>query len=298
MAMTSRHGWPPSSWHSPRPRRVRPAHADMTPPSPAPAASRRLCPPRPLAACPSRHRFSRAGSLAPPSRASRAAGRRPRRQPAGAAHAPTALVRTGDHPGYGRVVFDLPPGASWTLDRAGDRLTVRFSGADPLAGAKPPRNVRALTVAAGAAELSLAPGVQVRPGRLGNRLLLDVLDPVGAAAAARPPRRLPRLTHGTAPRQSRPRPPADRGTRLPCRTARRRRARPRWRRPRRPTARPPRPPPMSPPAGNVPPTAAPAKPRGNQRDRPLPHPAVGSVAGASVPPEPSRRRQPPAAVWS
>ena len=128
--------------------------------------------------------FACAAPLAPPAAAATVPPAAARSGgPSGAGITPGAPVRTGDHPGYGRVVFDLPPGASWTLDRDGDRLTVRFSGADPLAGAKPPRNVRALNVAAGAAELSLAPGVQVRPARLGNRLLLDVLDPVAAAAA-------------------------------------------------------------------------------------------------------------------
>ena len=69
----------------------------------------------------------------------------------------SAVMRTGNHPGFGRVVFDLPPEATWTLDRVGDRLTVRFSGFDPVAGAPPPHNVRALTAGEGVAELLLAP---------------------------------------------------------------------------------------------------------------------------------------------
>ena len=110
---------------------------------------------------------------------------------------PPAPIRTGNHPGFGRVVFDLPAGASWTLDRAGDRLTVRFSGAAPVAGAQPPRNVRTLTAAAGAAELSLAPGAQVRPMRLDNRLVLDLLDPIPPSASPAPPESTP--TRASAP---------------------------------------------------------------------------------------------------
>ncbi len=102
----------------------------------------------------------------------------------GAASAPSALVRTGNHPGFGRVVFELPPGASWTLDRSGDQLIVRFSGADLMAGASAPRNVRALTILASAAELSLVPGTQLRSARLGNRLVLDLLDPAAPGPAA------------------------------------------------------------------------------------------------------------------
>ncbi len=149
---------------------VRPAHADAPPPgplAPTPLA------PTPLAPVP----------LPTPSPPAAARSASPSSAQPGPGTTATATVRTGDHPGYGRVVFDLPPGASWTLDRSGDRLTVRFAGADPLPGARPPRNVRTLTVAAGTAELSLAPGVQIRPARLGNRLLVDVLDPVAAASA-------------------------------------------------------------------------------------------------------------------
>jgi hypothetical protein len=113
-----------------------------------------------------------------------------RAAPPAPAAVPSASIRTGDHPGFGRVVFDLPAGARWTLGRVGERLTVRFSGADPVAGVPPPRNVRALTAAPGVAELSLAPGTRVRSTRMGSRLVLDLLDPratrPAAASAAKP----------------------------------------------------------------------------------------------------------------
>lgn len=121
----------------------------------------------------------------------------PAEAPAPGAAVPSIAIRTGDHPGFGRVVFDLPAGASSTLERVGDRLTVRFSGADPSAGARPPRNVRALTAAPGMAELVLVPGVRVRPAHLGNRLVLDLLDPAPASDA--PARRQAKPTATTAP---------------------------------------------------------------------------------------------------
>jgi hypothetical protein len=126
-----------------------------------------------------------------------------RQQPPGPAVGPaggaTASMRTGDHPGFGRVVFELPAAARWTLDRAGDRLTVRFTGADPVAGARPPRNVRSLTAAGGAAELVLAPGAQVRPIRMGNRLVLDLLDPAVPPDAASQPKAPPVLASPARP---------------------------------------------------------------------------------------------------
>ncbi len=114
----------------------------------------------------------------------------------------TIPIRTGDHPGFGRVVFDLPAGVGSSLEQAGDRLTVRFSGADPVAGARLPHNVLALTASPGMAELALAPGVRLRQAQLDNRLVLDLLDPVVAPAAAggaAPARRRPGSTGPTGP---------------------------------------------------------------------------------------------------
>ena len=113
-----------------------------------------------------------------------------------AAGAAYVAIRTGNHPGFGRVVFDLPAGTSATLHRTGNYLTVRFSGADPVAGARPPRNAQALTAVPGKAELLLAPGVRVRPAHMGNRLVLDLLDPAGTAGA--PPAPLATVPPATA----------------------------------------------------------------------------------------------------
>ncbi len=117
---------------------------------------------------------------------------------AAAAAVPSAPIRTGNHRGFGRVVFDLPAGAKWTLVREGERLTVRFSGADPVAGVPPPRNVRALTAAPSTAELSLVPGTRVRSTRMGSRLVLDLLDPTAAAPAVAPAEK-PSVTARAAP---------------------------------------------------------------------------------------------------
>lgn len=108
--------------------------------------------------------------------------------------APTAPIRTGNHSDFGRVVFDLPAGAKWSLDRAGERLTVRLSGAEPVAAGPPPRNARTLTTASDSAELVLVPGTRVRSARMGNRLVLDLFDPVAAAPASVPPKAPPAVS--------------------------------------------------------------------------------------------------------
>ncbi|MCW3475108.1 hypothetical protein [Limobrevibacterium gyesilva] len=122
--------------------------------------------------------------------------------PAAAADTPSVILRTGDHSGFGRVVFDLPRGTTAEPVQDGDRLVVRFTPPVPVSAAgRAPRNVQAMTGASGQAELILAPGAQIRRMRLDGRLVVDFLDPTSAprppAAAAKPPAP-PRRTHTVA----------------------------------------------------------------------------------------------------
>ena len=92
-------------------------------------------------------------------------------------------VRTGDHDGYGRVVFDMPEGATYTTVLDGNRMVVSFNNAGQVAQpATLPRNVAAIQGGSGTATLMLEPGARARPARVGNRLIVDVLS------QARPPR--------------------------------------------------------------------------------------------------------------
>src|SRR5579875_3556469 len=87
-------------------------------------------------------------------------------------------VRVGNHPGFGRVVFDLPPDTKFALAREGNRLRLVFPGGEHVfVGNNPPRNVLAIEGGAGTAVLELTPGTKIRTLRLGDRLALDVLDP-------------------------------------------------------------------------------------------------------------------------
>lgn len=98
--------------------------------------------------------------------------------------AATIGLRTGDHPGFGRVVFDLPPGVKAAVMQEEGRAVVRFTPALAVEqGARPPRNVRAIAVEPGAASLALAPQAQLRRAHLGPRLVLDIADPPAAAVA-------------------------------------------------------------------------------------------------------------------
>lgn len=111
--------------------------------------------------------------------------------PAPAAPAPTVSVRTGDHAGFGRVVLDLLPGMRPGVATEGRTVTVRLeSAAGPVGLAPParmPRNVVGLVARDGAVELTLAPGARPRSYRMGDRLVVDVADPVAGDQAAPAP---------------------------------------------------------------------------------------------------------------
>jgi hypothetical protein len=110
-------------------------------------------------------------------------------------------VRTGDHPGHGRIVFDWTAPPAYQVEQQGERVILRFPRAEAidLAGARRlPRNVLAVTRVPGGVELTLRPGARIRHFRNGPKVALDVLDPsepreAEASAAPRPvPRPAPR----------------------------------------------------------------------------------------------------------
>ena len=100
-----------------------------------------------------------------------------------AARAEGTTVRTGDHAGYGRIVFDMPEGATFTTALDGNRMVVSFNNAGQVAQpASLPRNVASIQGGTDTATLTLEPGTRPRPARIGNRLVVDVVP------QARPPR--------------------------------------------------------------------------------------------------------------
>jgi hypothetical protein len=103
------------------------------------------------------------------------------------AQAPTVTLRSGDHPGYGRLVFDLPQGATARTVPAPDGVTVAAAGAAFGPVPRLPRNLRALDLGGGQATLHLVPGAGWRALRLPGRVVIDLLDPPSPAAVASVP---------------------------------------------------------------------------------------------------------------
>ena len=117
--------------------------------------------------------------------------------PAVAAELPAVRVRTGSHPGFGRMVFDLPPGASAKATQLGDHTLIKLAGVGTLGFGPLPRNVRAARPTPEGADITFAAGAKLRQSRIGAKLVLDVLDP--AIAALKPLRRRGWIGHVAAP---------------------------------------------------------------------------------------------------
>ncbi|MGE4046848.1 MAG: hypothetical protein AB7F35_18445 [Acetobacteraceae bacterium] len=91
---------------------------------------------------------------------------------------PAIPVRSGNHPGFGRVVFDTPPRTRYTLTRDGDRINIRFPAEINLGPPpRPPRNVSRLKSAGAQAEFNVPPGATLREMRVNDLIVIDVLDP-------------------------------------------------------------------------------------------------------------------------
>lgn len=96
------------------------------------------------------------------------------------------MICSGNHTGFGRLVFDFPSWVGWRMERHGDVVRLTFSRALPF-GADPPlpHNVRALIDTPGGAEVTVVPGARLRRMRVGARLVLDVLNPERPAERGR-----------------------------------------------------------------------------------------------------------------
>ncbi len=105
-----------------------------------------------------------------------------------------APVRVGNFPGFGRVAFEFANPTGFAVAEDNGRLLVTFEGAPALAAVKGrPRNVRAIQGTAGSATLVLVPGARVRSSQNGNRVVIDVLDPLPARLAHNAARSAPAL---------------------------------------------------------------------------------------------------------
>ena len=103
------------------------------------------------------------------------------------AAAQPVIVRLGTHGGFGRIVFEFPRSVDFTTDRVGNTVTLSFpGGGDVPSGAGSTRNITVVSGGRDTASVVVAPGARLHAMRLGNRIILDVLDSVPAKQAAFP----------------------------------------------------------------------------------------------------------------
>lgn len=106
---------------------------------------------------------------------------------AAATAAPQVGVRVGNHPGYGRVVFDWPTQTSYQAESTGDGLVLRFAQPARVAVGGVgmyPRNVTGLSAEGDAIRIEARPGVRFRHFHHGPKLVVDILDATATQAAA------------------------------------------------------------------------------------------------------------------
>lgn len=93
---------------------------------------------------------------------------------------PVVQVRSGEHAGMSRVVFEWPRPVGYRAEEAADRVRVRFAEPgdyDIAALRQPLRNLSRVEAAGDTATLERAPGTQLRHFRLGGRVVVDLVDP-------------------------------------------------------------------------------------------------------------------------
>ncbi len=91
-------------------------------------------------------------------------------------------------PDFGQLILHLRGGFRYRSVQTGDDAIIHFSNAGALKFSDHlPRNIKSISKQGRVLHLSLVPGAKLQINRLGNRLLLDVYDPMPAKPAAPPP---------------------------------------------------------------------------------------------------------------
>lgn len=89
-------------------------------------------------------------------------------------------IRFGDHPGFGRIVFDSDDFAQLPVDQVGRQISVALGRSAHFDRGATPHNVDAMRNTSNAVVFEIAPGATVRHSLINGHLVIDVFDPVRA----------------------------------------------------------------------------------------------------------------------
>ena len=122
---------------------------------------------------------------------------------------PLVGLRTGDHPGYTRLVFDLPEGARAVVSQDGGHVVVRFAGGTFLPTQRAPqRNVTSVKGLGDGVAIELVPGASLRQSSFEQKLVLDVLDPGSEVHPSERKAKVAAIEKGSSPARTQPQVPA------------------------------------------------------------------------------------------
>ncbi len=119
----------------------------------------------------------------------------------GAAAQDRLAVRVGDHADHGRMVLDWQRVPNYRAEQEGDRVLLHFPDGvkvDMASARQRLRNVVSVRETEDGIELTVRPGARLRHYKLGNRLIVDILDPPPGATAAAAPAAPPAATPAAA----------------------------------------------------------------------------------------------------
>jgi hypothetical protein len=99
------------------------------------------------------------------------------------------VVRSGNHPGFGRLVFDLPNRTDVVVEQNGETITLHFGEAElaKAVGVSLPRNVREINANTHDVTFSIAAGSHLHSSQTSTQLVIDILDPKGATSGEQAP---------------------------------------------------------------------------------------------------------------
>ncbi len=94
----------------------------------------------------------------------------------------TVKARAGNHPGFGRLVFDVAGDTQYRLSRDGDRIHMEFSPVVLIVDPRfLPHNILSVSGGDGEVDIVVTSGTRVRSSRIGERVVVDVLNPGGVS---------------------------------------------------------------------------------------------------------------------
>lgn len=96
------------------------------------------------------------------------------------------LLRYGDHPGFGRIVFDIESSDSVAVEQAGNVVRIFLPAKVKIPAGRPPRNVIGVVEGPDVVMIELAPGGRFRRSIVNSHLVIDALDPASAAGVPKP----------------------------------------------------------------------------------------------------------------